>query len=274
MPARPQCLDLVAHQRLQRRDDDRQILARRGRGSSNRATCPRRWASRRAHHAPRAPHRPRSAGPAGTTGSRTARAGGLGRRPRRESRWRGRRHPCRMGADAAAGSRVGLDLDGDGRQRTLTLSLSLSLSAMARARASLKPFSPKKAMNAPRPASAPSRRTSRRSVRARTPTPPRPAPPSRAACPITRDWPPTTASLSAAIFGRCPSRHRFVKSLQWLLATLAPTVPSTAMPSAPPTWREAFTTPEAMPALSGETEPIAVDAVVGIVIAMPMPIAT
>ena len=52
------------------------------------------------------------------------------------------------------------------------------------------------------------------------------------------------------------------------------TEPSTATPSAPPTWRDALTTPEAMPAVSGSTEPIATPVVVGIVIEMPAPTQT
>ena len=60
-------------------------------------------------------------------------------------------------------------------------------------------------------------------------------------------------------------------SAQCADATVAAIEPSTATPSAPPTCREALTTPEAMPARVGSTEPIATPVVVGIDIDTPAP---
>ena len=60
-------------------------------------------------------------------------------------------------------------------------------------------------------------------------------------------------------------------SAQCAEATVAAIEPSTATPSAPPTCREALTTPEAMPARAGSTEPIATPVVVGIDSETPAP---
>ena len=57
-----------------------------------------------------------------------------------------------------------------------------------------------------------------------------------------------------------------------LAASVVPMPPSTAMPSAPPTWREALITPEAMPAFVRSTAAMPVAETAGIVSAMPAPI--
>ena len=67
-----QALDLVLHERDERRDDQRErlgVLERRGAGS--RATCPRPSASLGARRVRRAPPRPPRAGPGGSRGGRS-----------------------------------------------------------------------------------------------------------------------------------------------------------------------------------------------------------
>ena len=62
-----------------------------------------------------------------------------------------------------------------------------------------------------------------------------------------------------------------MRSVDELAESVVPIPPSAAIPSAPPTWREALTTPEAIPARARSTAPIAVDVTEGMVIAMPDP---
>ena len=75
-----------------------------------------------------------------------------------------------------------------------------------------------------------------------------------------------TLQFSASNYNIKPCSAAGALSAQCDEATVAAIEPSTATPSAPPTWREALTTPEAMPARAGSTEPIATPVVVGIAI--------
>ena len=96
---------------------------------------------------------------------------------------------------------------------------------------------------------------------------------ARAACgpaawPIGPAWPPITSDSKRP---DVPCSAAGALSAQCAEATVAAIEPSTATPSAPPTCREALTTPEAMPARAGSTELMATPVVVGIVMETPAP---
>ena len=90
---------------------------------------------------------------------------------------------------------------------------------------------------------------------------------------ITLPRPPCTSGVSFSA-SACRAGGRFAAAIlsdQAFAASVAPMPPRTAIPSAPPTWRDALITPEATPALAWSTAPIAVAADAGIVEARPMP---
>ena len=89
---------------------------------------------------------------------------------------------------------------------------------------------------------------------------------------ICLPWPPCTSGINCSAFACSAGGRPAILAAHWFAASVVPIPPSTAIPSAPPTWREALMTPEAMPAFVRSTAAMPVADTAGIVSAMPAPI--